>query len=102
MGGGNMFRKMALAVFGPALLLLASAPYHPARASVHFGVAIGQPGYYYNPYYPPYQYGYPYAYPYYSYPYAYPYNSFGGFGWGWGGHGWHGHEHHEHHGGHHH
>jgi hypothetical protein len=95
-----MLKKLALAVFGPALLLLASAPYHPAQAT-DFHVFVGQPGYTY-PYYP-YGYAYPYSYPYYyyNYPYSYPYS----YGWGWG-HGWgHGHhehhEHHDHHGHHH-
>jgi hypothetical protein len=98
-----MLKKLVLAVFGPALLLLASAPYHPAQAA-HFHVFVGQPGYTY-PYYP-YAYAYPYSYPYYYYgnPYGYGYGYPYSYGWGWGGHhGWDHefHEHHEHHGHHH-
>jgi hypothetical protein len=94
-----MFKKFTLAVLAPVLLLLASAPLHPAQARVHFGVTVGPPIYTY-PYYP-YGYAYPYSYPYYGYPYSYPYASpYYNYGWGWGGwygHGWHDHHDHHHH-----
>jgi hypothetical protein len=90
-----MFKKLALALIGPALLLLASAPIHPAQATTRFGVFISQPGYTY-PYYP-YRYAYPYD-NYYPYAYGSPYGPYYNFGWGWG---WgSGHGHHKHHHGH--
>jgi hypothetical protein len=78
-----MFKSLALAVLGPVLLLLASAPFHPVRAEIRWGVGPGQTSYW-NPYYYPYFYGYNHAWPYYyGYNYQYPYSGFWGFGRNW-------------------